>query len=298
MSFASTTPQSRRGEHRRSIRKRVLKGGVITYAARQTSIPCVVRDISEGGAHLMTDLAPHLPQSFHLIIEIDGIEVDCELAWRKAKDVGVRFVALPRAIARRRLQVLGEAGTPVEEAKPSLRRNQAVEPVKDVSRPHAQAGAPDATASPAPAGPADIKQSIPILIAEDDPDDQAFIAEAFKEVGFNGSVVFVEDGVALLRYLRAEDEHRDRVLPGLILLDLNMPRMDGRTALVQIKATRQLRRIPVVVFSTSNVERDVETTYDLGVASYIPKPATAAELNEIVRQLTSYWGNAVRFAAR
>ena len=142
------------------------------------------------------------------------------------------------------------------------------------------------------------RRACPILIAEDDPDDQAFIAEAFREIGFEAPVMFVEDGVELIQFLRGEGPHQDRTLPGLILLDLNMPRMDGRTALVQIKSMREFRRIPIVVFSTSNVERDVETTYDLGIASYIPKPSSADELAEIARMLTSYWSMAVRLPAR
>jgi two-component system response regulator len=295
--MSASRPVQARGpgaaDRRIAARKRVLKGGTITFASRQTAVPCVVRDMSDGGARLVADLAPHLPGRFQLIIEIDGIEADCEVIRRRGNEIGVRFTAAPRSASRRRVQALSELSAG-ENGKPSLRRQDVGQaaPVSD----------PPAAAEPArpAAARADVaaRQACPILIAEDDPDDQAFLAEAFREIGFHEPVVFVEDGVELIQFLRGEGRHGRRLLPGLILLDLNMPRMDGRTALVQIKSMKEFRRIPVVVFSTSNVERDVETTYDLGIASYIPKPSSSDELTEIARMLTAYWSRTVRLPAR
>ena len=105
--------------------------------------------------------------------------------------------------------------------------------------------------------------------------------------------VFVENGEELLQYLRGEGKFATsagtQALPGLILLDLNMPRMDGRTALAQIKADPELRRIPVVVLTTSKAEEDILRTYDLGVNSFITKPVTFEALVDVVRTLNHYW---------
>jgi len=136
------------------------------------------------------------------------------------------------------------------------------------------------------------KKPITILIAEDDADDRILLREAFEENRLSNDLRFVEDGEELLAYLRREGRFAgsaDAPYPGLILLDLNMPRMDGREALRVIKADSQHQRIPVVVLTTSKAEEDVLRTYDLGVSSFITKPVTFENLLKVVQVLNQYW---------
>ncbi len=133
---------------------------------------------------------------------------------------------------------------------------------------------------------------ITIVVADDDPDDRMMIEEAFEENRLKNNLAFVEDGEQLIDYLRgegayADDERRNPV--GVILLDLNMPRMDGREALKIIKSDPGLQRIPVVVLTTSKAEEDILRTYDLGVSSFITKPVTFDALVEVVKVLGQYW---------
>jgi len=136
------------------------------------------------------------------------------------------------------------------------------------------------------------KASISILIADDDADDRMLIEDAFRESRLSNPLAFVENGEELLHYLRAEGKFAGRKgerSPRLILLDLNMPKMDGRTALKHLKSDPELRRIPVVVLTTSKAEEDILRTYDLGVSSFITKPVTFQGLVDVVRALNSYW---------
>lgn len=130
-----------------------------------------------------------------------------------------------------------------------------------------------------------------ILLADDDPDDRLMAAEALEEARVRNELVTVEDGVELLDYLLGTGpfEGNRPVRPGLILLDLNMPRIDGREALAQIKNDADLRRIPVVVLTTSKAEEDIFRTYDLGVNSFISKPVTFQGLVEVMKTLGHYW---------
>lgn len=130
-----------------------------------------------------------------------------------------------------------------------------------------------------------------IVVADDDEDDRMLIEEALEESRLKNPVDFCVDGIDLLEYLGREGRWSDldSGLPGLILLDLNMPRMDGRTALKRIKADERLRRIPVVILTTSKSEEDIIRTYGLGVNSFITKPVTFDGLLEIVQALTHYW---------
>jgi CheY-like chemotaxis protein len=133
---------------------------------------------------------------------------------------------------------------------------------------------------------------ITILLADDDPDDRQLTRDAFKENRLANALATVEDGEELLEYLhrRGKYKHLEGTpLPGLILLDLNMPRKDGREALKEIKAHPEFRRIPIVVLTTSKAEEDILRTYDLGVNSYITKPVTFKSLVEIVKVLGRYW---------
>lgn len=142
---------------------------------------------------------------------------------------------------------------------------------------------------------------ISILIADDDPDDRLLIREALSEARLANPVDFVEDGQEVMDYLYRRERFSDRQgqpLPGLILLDLNMPRKDGREALEELKANPQLRRIPVVVLTTSKAEEDVFRSYDLGVNSFIVKPVRFEDLIETLRAVTHYWLQIVELPTR
>ena len=133
---------------------------------------------------------------------------------------------------------------------------------------------------------------ITILLADDDPDDRKLTQDAFVENRLVNVLHCVEDGEELMEYLRRQGRYadqKDAPLPGLILLDLNMPRKDGREALKEIKADPALRRIPVVVLTTSKAEEDILRTYDLGVNSYVTKPVTFKSLVELIKVLGRYW---------
>jgi len=131
-----------------------------------------------------------------------------------------------------------------------------------------------------------------ILSAEDDLDDCLLVEAAFRESGQKGNLHFVQDGTALLQYLRREGDYATPDVsprPDLILLDLNMPGMDGRESLAEIKADPDLRSIPVVVLTTSNVEEDILHTYDLGCAGYITKPVSFNGMLDMMKGLNQYW---------
>jgi len=135
-------------------------------------------------------------------------------------------------------------------------------------------------------------QPITILMADDDPDDRLMAREAFAECRVANPLHFVADGEELMAYLRREGDFADDdrfPMPGLVLLDLNMPRKDGREALREIKADPGLRGIPVVVLTTSKAEEDVLRSYRDGVNSFITKPVTFAALLEVVQTLGKYW---------
>lgn len=133
---------------------------------------------------------------------------------------------------------------------------------------------------------------INVLLAEDDPDDRYLISEALDESRLNIHLYIVEDGEELLDYLHRRGKYADEdqwPTPSLILLDLNMPRKDGREALVEIKADPRLKRIPVVVLTTSRAEEDIARTYDTGISGYIPKPVTFTGLLEVMNAIGLYW---------
>ncbi|HEY2775947.1 MAG TPA: response regulator [Candidatus Binatia bacterium] len=133
-----------------------------------------------------------------------------------------------------------------------------------------------------------------VLMADDDEDDRLLARDAFDDCGVDVDLRFVEDGVELLDYLHAHGPWTDSPRPSLIILDLNMPRKDGREALAAIKENPSLRRIPVVVLTTSKAEEDVLRSYDLGVSSFISKPVSYASLLALVRTLSHYWFETVR----
>jgi CheY-like chemotaxis protein len=135
-------------------------------------------------------------------------------------------------------------------------------------------------------------QPITILMADDDPDDRLLTADALKEARLINDIRFVVNGEEVLEYLRHEGKFAsvtDYPRPGLILLDLNMPRKDGRAVLQELKKDPELRSIPVVVLTTSKDDEDVYRSYDLGVNSYIVKPVTFEALVDILQTLEKYW---------
>jgi CheY-like chemotaxis protein len=138
--------------------------------------------------------------------------------------------------------------------------------------------------------------AVTILMADDDADDRMMAKEALEECGLVNDMRFVEDGVELLAYLRRQGRFAApgaAPRPGLILLDLNMPKMDGREAIREIKLDPSLRRIPIVVMTTSRAEEDIFRTYELGVSSYVAKPVTFEGLVEVMKALGMYWFNIV-----
>ena len=143
-----------------------------------------------------------------------------------------------------------------------------------------------------PSAPRD-RSSVTILMADDDEDDRVLTADALRRSRLVNDMRFVVDGDDLMKYLRGEGAYAPGGLPsprpGLILLDLNMPKKDGREALAEIKGDPELRQIPVVVLTTSKAEEDIFRTYDLGVNSFVSKPVTFEQLAEVMTALALYW---------
>lgn len=137
-----------------------------------------------------------------------------------------------------------------------------------------------------------IKRTVVILIADDDEDDRLMVKEALEENRLANEIRFVVDGEDLTDYLKCLGKYTEpgsAPRPGLILLDLNMPRKDGREALKEIKADPDLRQIPIIVLTTSKAEEDIYRTYDLGVNSFITKPVSFTALAEVMKTLAKYW---------
>jgi len=137
-----------------------------------------------------------------------------------------------------------------------------------------------------------VKRSVKILIAEDDEDDFLLASKALQEVRLVNEMYRVKDGEELMDYLMSKGNYQNREmypLPNLILLDLNLPRKDGREALKEIKAHPELQKIPVIVLTTSKSEEDVVKSYGLGVNSFIRKPVTFQGLVDIMKTLKHYW---------
>ncbi len=143
-------------------------------------------------------------------------------------------------------------------------------------------------------------KAITILMADDDEDDRLMAEEAMQEARLLNELHFVNDGVELMEYLCYQGKYNreNAPRPDLILLDLNMPRKDGREALKEIKDDPELRQIPIVVLTTSKADEDIYRTYDLGVNSYITKPVSFEGLVEVMKSLTNYWFNIVRLPSQ
>ena len=134
-------------------------------------------------------------------------------------------------------------------------------------------------------------KTITILMADDDPDDRVLTKDALEENRLANDLHFVEDGEDLMYYLyqRGKFNAENAPRPGLILLDLNMPRKDGREALAEIKAEPRFKHIPVIVLTTSKAEEDIFKTYDLGVSSFITKPVSFDDLVYVTKAIGQYW---------
>ncbi len=136
-----------------------------------------------------------------------------------------------------------------------------------------------------------------ILIVEDDPDDIYLISEAVDECQLDAHIFIVQDGEELLDFLEHQGKFvsiEDYPIPDLILLDLNMPRKDGREALREIKQKHELRSIPVVILTTSNASKDLENMYALGASGFVTKPSSFTGLKETIEKIGTYWLSTVQ----
>ncbi len=142
------------------------------------------------------------------------------------------------------------------------------------------------------------KVPIEILLVEDNPGDARLTREALKDCRVLNHLWTVEDGEQAMAFLRREGEHADRPRPDLILLDLNMPRKDGREVLAEIKADESLKRIPVVILTTSQAEVDVLTTYNMHANAYVTKPVDFNQFIKVIQQIEDFWFTIVRLPER
>jgi chemotaxis family two-component system response regulator Rcp1 len=134
-----------------------------------------------------------------------------------------------------------------------------------------------------------LERSVEILLVEDNPSDVRLIQEAFKEVKLRNRLSVVWDGEEGLSFLRQEGTYQDAPRPDLILLDLNLPKMDGRELLEQIKGCQELHRIPVVILTSSKAEEDIIRSYDLHANCYITKPVDLDQFIRIVQSIEQFW---------
>lgn len=134
-------------------------------------------------------------------------------------------------------------------------------------------------------------QKLYILIAEDDADDRFLLETAFRECGFNDELVFVENGVELVHFLSTQNgkSNLTKRFPGFIMLDLNMPKKDGREVLKEVKENPLYRKIPIIVFTTTKNENEIVRCYELGANSYVVKPVNFEELVKVIRDIRNYW---------
>jgi CheY-like chemotaxis protein len=144
----------------------------------------------------------------------------------------------------------------------------------------------------------DQPEAIEVLLVEDDPGDVLMTREAFAQHKVRNTLHVVSDGVEALSFLRQEGKYADAPRPDLVLLDLNLPRKDGREVLAEIKADPQLRRTPVVVLTTSEAEEDVLRSYDLHANAYVAKPVDFDRFIDVVRRIDSFFVTVVKLPNR
>ncbi len=140
---------------------------------------------------------------------------------------------------------------------------------------------------------ADKTQKVFILIAEDDADDRFLIQTVFNEKGYEEKIEFVENGIELLKFLdlRYKEKNEGVIYPAFILLDLNMPKKDGREVLREIKQHAVFKKIPVIVFTTTKNENEIRKCYELGANTYVVKPVSFEALIKVIDDIRSYWMN-------
>ena len=141
-------------------------------------------------------------------------------------------------------------------------------------------------------------EMIEILMVEDNPGDVRLTKEALAEYKIRNQLHVVEDGVEALKFLKREGEYHDAPTPDLIFLDLNLPKKDGREVLEEIKADPQLKRLPVIVLTSSSAEEDILRSYDLHANAYVTKPVRLQEFVDAVRAIEDFWLSVVKFPKR
>lgn len=134
-----------------------------------------------------------------------------------------------------------------------------------------------------------MQTTIEILLVEDNPADVELTRETLEDAKIYNRLHVVSDGVEAMQYLRREGKYRDAIRPDLILLDLNLPRKDGREVLLELKNDPALRAIPVVVLTSSDAEKDVLRSYDLGANCYVTKPVDLDQFGKVVRSIEDFW---------
>ena len=137
-----------------------------------------------------------------------------------------------------------------------------------------------------------------ILMVEDNPADVRLTREAFRECKVDNTLHVAKDGVEAMSFLRRQDKHADAARPDLIFLDLNLPRKNGREVLVEIKSDPDLRRIPVVILTTSRSETDISKCYDSYANCYVVKPVDLDEFIQIIHSIENFWLTAVAYSPR
>lgn len=146
-------------------------------------------------------------------------------------------------------------------------------------------------------GSSGLGKPIEILLVEDNPEDASLTMETLKEGRIHNNITLVEDGVQAMEFLRRGEPYADAPRPDLILLDLQLPRKNGREVLTEVKADRDLRRIPVVIMTTSAAEQDIFESYDLHANCYLTKPVELDEFIGVVRKIEDFWLTIVKLPA-
>jgi len=139
---------------------------------------------------------------------------------------------------------------------------------------------------------------IEILLVEDNPGDVRLTQEVLKEGKVNNKLSVVENGVQAISFLKKEDGYKDALTPDLILLDLNMPKKDGREVLLDIKKDKDLKKIPVIVLTTSQAEEDILKVYDLNANCFISKPVDLEQFINVVKSIEDFWLSIVKLPTR
>ncbi len=141
-------------------------------------------------------------------------------------------------------------------------------------------------------------EHIEILMVEDDPDDADLTQELLEEAKVFVNINVIEDGVKAMSYLRRKGAYQQAVRPDLILLDLNLPRKDGREVLQEIKEDSELKSIPIIILTTSDADKDRLKSYDLGANSFVTKPIGLTQFAQIVKSIESFWFTVVKFPSK